>query len=245
LTIVVLAACGSEKESAGTSTTAKGATTTTTASAGGDAPTTSDPLFQKFVLAPTGFCQAFSNYLTYVSVVAAPSVTDLTGSSTTLDPAAADTKAGTYVLAFAPSMAPTTEVLQGDAPDEILPVFKDFDAYNDAAVSALGTLGVDTDKLSTTLADELAAVDTSTPESFPTPDSVAKEAGIDSAKLSTAAAAFVKDHGTLEALFQKYADLADPSADRQKEIIAKYPCLATALGGSGTDDTDPTVTTGG
>jgi hypothetical protein len=68
-------------------------------------------------------------------------------------------------------MAPTTQVLQGDAPEEILPVFHDFDAYNDAAVTALGALGVDTNALGPTEAGELAAVDPRAPEKFPDPES--------------------------------------------------------------------------
>jgi len=230
LAIVALAACSSSGKSS-TATTAAASSTTASASAGGAATTVAGQLKQ-FVYQPDGFCQAFSNYLTYVTVVAGPSVAPSSNSSTTLDPATADARQGAAALAFAPSIAPTTQVLQGDAPEEILPVFHDFDAYNDQAVTALGALGVDTGKLGPIIADELNKVDPQTPANFPNAESVAKEAGIESTKLNDAAASFVKDHGTLAAMFQKYAGLAAPTDARRTELIAKYPCL-TVLFGSG------------
>lgn len=230
LAIVALAACSSSGTTT-TATTTAASSTTARASAGGATTTVAGQLKQ-FVYQPDGFCQAFSNYLTYVTVVAGPSVAGSSDSSTTLDAATGDARQGAAALAFAPSIAPTTQVLQGDAPEEILPVFHDFDAYNDQAVTALGALGVDTDKLGPTVAGELNSVDPQTPANFPTPDTVAKEAGIESAKLDDAAATFVKDHGTLSSLFQKYAGLAAPTDARRTELIAKYPCL-TVLFGSG------------
>jgi predicted small lipoprotein YifL len=227
--IVALTACGSSKGPQTGDTTTTAGTSATTVAPG---PTAAGALDQ-FVYQPDGFCQAFSNYLTYVTVVAAPSVGGSSDSSTTLAPAEADVKAGAAALAFAPAIAPTTQVLQGDAPEEILPVFHDFDAYNDAAVTTLGNLGVDTDKLGPTEAGELAAVDPRAPEKFPDADSVAAEAGVDVAKLNDAAASFVKDHGTLAAVFQKYAGIPDPTPERQKELVAKYPCMSAAFGGTG------------
>jgi hypothetical protein len=230
LALVVLAACSSSKSSSGAST-ATTAGVTTTSLAGGA--TTTVAGLEQFVYQPDGFCQAFSNYLTYVKIVAAPSVAGSTDSSTTLDQAAADVKAGAAALAFAPSIAPTTQVLQGDAPEEILPVFHDFDTYNDLAVTTLGGLGVDVDKLGPTVAGELDTTDPDTPANFPDATSVAKEAGVDTTKLNDAAAAFVKDHGTLAAIFQKYAGIPDPTAERVQELVAKYPCLAAVFGTGG------------
>jgi hypothetical protein len=227
-TVVALAACGSSK---GPDTS--GTTTTTDATTAAPAGTTAAGALDQFVYQPDGFCQAFSNYLTYVTVVAAPSVGGSSDSSTTLAPAAADAKAGAAALAFAPAIAPTTQVLQGDAPEEILPVFHDFDAYNDSAVTALAGLGVDTDKLGQTEAGELAAVDPAAPEQYPDPGSVAAAAGLDVAKLNDAAAAFVNDHGTLASVFQKYSGIPNPTPDRQKELIARYPCLSRLFGGTG------------
>jgi hypothetical protein len=229
LAIVALTACGNSKPSpdaSATSTTGVPASTSSGVSA-----TTAAGALKQFVYQPDGFCQAFSNYLTYVTVVAGPSNGSSSDSSTTADPAAADVKAGAASLAFSPAIAPTTQVLQGDAPEEILPVFHEFDSYNDAAVATLGALGVDTDKLGSTEADELAAVDTNSPDKFPDANSVASEAGVESAKLNDAAGAFVKDHGTLAALFQKYAGIPDPTAERQKELVGRYPCLAGLFGG--------------
>jgi hypothetical protein len=225
LAFVVLTACGSSKSSgAGSTTTAAGAAGATTTVAGA---------MEQFVYKPDGFCQAFSNYLTYVKIVAAPSVAGSTDSSTTLEPAAADLKAGAAALAFAPSIAPTTQVLQGDAPEEILPVFHDFDAYNDLAVTALGGLGVDVDKLGPAVAGELDSTDPDTPANFPDATSVAKEAGVDETKLNEAAVAFVKDHGTLASVFAKYSGIPDPTPERVQQLVAKYPCLAALFGGGG------------
>jgi hypothetical protein len=185
---------------------------------------------KQFVYEPDGFCQAFSNYLTYVKVVAAPSVAAPTESSTTLDKAAADVKAGAAALAFAPSIAPTTQVLQGDAPEEILPVFHDFDAYNDLAVTALGGIGVDVEKLGPTVAGELDSTDPNTPANFPDATSVAKEAGVDATKLNDAAAAFVKEHGTLASIFQKYAGIPDPTAERIEAAARVGPDGVSVVG---------------
>jgi hypothetical protein len=224
LALVVLAACSSSKSSSGATSA------TTTAPAGGTTTTVAGAL-EQFVYRPEGFCQAFSNYLTYVRIVAAPSVGGSTESSTTLDQAAADLKAGAAALAFAPSIAPTTEVLQGDAPEEILAVFHEFDVYNDLAVTAVGGLGVDTEKLGATVAAELDATDPDTPANYPDATSVAKEAGVDSAKLNDASAAFVKDNGTLASVFAKYAGIPDPTAERIQQLVTKYPCLAALFGG--------------
>jgi hypothetical protein len=232
LAIIVLAACGSSKATSGanaTTTAAPGASTTV--AAGGDTPTTT-ALVQKFVYQPEGFCAAFSNYLLYVGIAAAPFASGFTDSSSTTDPAA-DAKAGAAALAFAPAIAPTTDVLRSDAPEEVLPVFRDFDAYNDEAVKALGALGVDTDKFGPTVAAELAKVDLTAPGDLPTTESVAVAGGIDSSQLTAAGASFVKDHGTLEAVFEKYSQLPDPTTERQRELITKYPCLATALATGG------------
>ncbi len=231
LAIVALAACSSGTSSPATTAAAS----STTAKAAGPVPvggatTTAAGALKQFIYQPDGFCQAFSNYLTYVTVVAGPSVAGSSDSSTTVDPAIGDARQGAAALAFAPSIAPTTQVLQGDAPEEILPVSHEFDAYNDQAVAALGALGVDTDKLGPTVAGELDTVDPQTPANFPTSDSVAKEAGIESTKLDDAAVTFVKNHGTLATLFQKYAGLPDPTDARRTELVAKYPCLTVLFG---------------
>ena len=51
------------------------------------------------------------------------------------------------------------------------PVFHEFDAYNDQAVTALGALGVDTDKLGPTVAGELSSVDAQAPATLPSTSS--------------------------------------------------------------------------
>jgi hypothetical protein len=49
--------------------------------------------------------------------------------------------------------------------------------------------------------------------------------------MNDAAAAFVKDNGTLSAVFAKYAGIPDPTAERIQELVAKYPCLSRLFGG--------------
>lgn len=231
LAIVVLAACGSSKSTSGASTTTA-ASSGPTVPAGG-ATRTTIPLVQKFVYQPDGFCAAFSNYLVYVAIAAAPFASDSTDTSTTIDAATNDAKAGAAALAFAPAIAPTTDVLRTDAPEEVLAVFREFDEYNDEAVKALAALGVDTDKLGPTVAAELAKIDLAAPGDLPTTESAATAGGIDAAQLSDAGKNFVQAHGTLEAVFDKYSELPDPTTERQQELIAKYPCLATALATGG------------
>lgn len=237
VTIGALGACSSGKSASGGTTTvvpaARGtsASTTTTTVAGGSTSTTS-ALEQKFVYQPNGFCQAFSNFIVYGIVVQPLFATALTGTSTT-EASAIDARIGAATLLFAPVLAPTMQVLQSDAPEELLPVLRDFDAYNDAAVQAVAALGVDVDALGRSLADELSAMDVTKPETLPTTESVASAARIDPTKLADAASRFVAEHGRLDAVFAKYGDTPDPSPDRQKDLITRYPCLNGAFDNGG------------
>jgi hypothetical protein len=232
LAVVALAACSSGKNST-TATTVAGSTTKAGANTTlvGDATTTVAASLPQFVYQPDGFCQAFRNFVTYGTVVVGPFVAVPSDSSTTVDAATGDTRQGAAALAFALSIAPTNQVLHGDAPEELAAPFREFDAYNTQAVAALKALGVDTDKLGATVAGELNTVDPQTPANIPDSNSIAKEAGIDSTKLDAAATSFVKDHGTLATLFEKYNGLSLPAGARGQELITKYPCLSALIGG--------------